>query len=478
MKCYLAEKNSGLRRSIDSNKLGKIEMADYIPALKARMGDWQYYVTVMKLGKIARECRIAEEIQSNKDLNELIQREITVRVEKEMVPYLLRETQRFYGALVVAVYGGEPEFSAVTVAEHPLLDDKDDRSSYGFGLLRFDGSQIYYALDDQHRLRSIQKALEHNPDLAKEEISVIILKHEETGEGLQRTRRLFSTLNRRAKPTTTGQNIAIDEDDAIAIVTRRLVKESEILKALVSIKLGSKQISQTKSDYPYITTLAALYETNEMLLGCYDDGLDIDQKFKQFRPSNDDLDAYYDFLEKLWIKLLNKCPGFEPILSGHKKPGDIRKRFEEPGIPALDDSGKPIVGGNVFARPIGQFIIAEVIKIAGTQGKSIEDTIDAIMTNISMDIDQAPWVSVIWNSSTQSIRGGKAERALIASVISHALGLKIKVKVRELTKKYRNTIENQKATLLPPIEWSGRPHSNLLEDEENESNTEGEISEF
>ena len=30
-------------------------MPDYVPALQAKMGDWQYYVTVMKLGKIARE---------------------------------------------------------------------------------------------------------------------------------------------------------------------------------------------------------------------------------------------------------------------------------------------------------------------------------------------------------------------------------------------------------------------------------------
>ena len=29
-------------------------MADYVPALRGRMGDWQYYVTVMKLGKVAR----------------------------------------------------------------------------------------------------------------------------------------------------------------------------------------------------------------------------------------------------------------------------------------------------------------------------------------------------------------------------------------------------------------------------------------
>ena len=47
-------------------------MADYVPALKARMGDWQYYVTVMKLGKIAKECHLANEIHSNKDLDDLI----------------------------------------------------------------------------------------------------------------------------------------------------------------------------------------------------------------------------------------------------------------------------------------------------------------------------------------------------------------------------------------------------------------------
>jgi DNA sulfur modification protein DndB len=172
-------------------------MPDYVPALKGRMGDWQYYATVMKLGKIARECKLAEEIHSNKNLDDLIQRAIQDRVRKEMVPYLLNEPQRFYGALVVAVYGGEPEFSAVKVAEHILIDDRD-RSSYGFGLLRFDGSQTYYALDGQHRLKSIQEAINLNPDLAKEEITVIILKHEDTPAGLERTRRLFSTLNRRA----------------------------------------------------------------------------------------------------------------------------------------------------------------------------------------------------------------------------------------------------------------------------------------
>ena len=439
-------------------------MPDYVPALQARMGDWRYYVTVMKLGKIARECKLAEEIHTNKDLDDLIQRALQDRVRKEMVPYLLNEPQRFYGALVVAVYGGEPEFSPVKVNEHELIDDQE-RSSYGFGLLRFDGSQIYYALDGQHRLKSIQEALDYNPDLAKEEITVIILKHEETHEGLQRTRRLFSTLNRRAKPTSAGMNIAIDEDDGIAIVTRRLVKENEFFKTLVLPVLGSKQINPNPKHDSYITTITVLYEANEVLLGAYNGGLEIDKNFKQFRPSDDDLDAYYCFLEAIWIRLLEKCPEFDSVLNGKKKPGFIRRRLDTDGQPVLDDTGKPISGGCVFARPIGQYIIADVLKLVGIQGKSIEDAIDAIMLNITMDIDQAPWASMIWNPTSQRIIGSKSERSLVAFIISHALGLKIPIKIRELKQKYRDILGDKKAVLLPPINWAGRSTQFLTEDE-------------
>jgi len=444
-------------------------MADYVPALKAKMGDWQYYVTVMKLGKIARECRLADEIHANKDLDDLIQRAIQDRVQKEMVPYLLNESQRFYGALVVAVYGGDPEFSEVKVKDgHHLIDDNEDRSSYGFGLLRFDGSQIYYALDGQHRLKSIQEAIAQNADLAKEEITVIILKHENSKDGLERTRRLFSTLNRRAKPTSSDMNIAIDEDDAIAIVSRRLVKENDTLKILVLSNLGSKQINPSKSHDPYITTLPAFYETNEILLGAYNGGFDIDAKFKQFRPSNDELDDYYSYLENIWIQLLEKCPGFDTVLKGRRKPGDIRKRMDADGATVLDDSGKAIAGGNVFARPIGHFILADVLKLVGVQGKSIEDAIDAIMAHVPMDIDKSPWVRVIWNPTTQRIISSKSERVLIASMISHALGLKINIKVRELKQKYRDTVEDFRANLIEPIDWSGRPIYEDLDNEDSE----------
>lgn len=435
-------------------------MPDYVPALKARMGDWTYYVTVMKLGKIAKECSLAEEIHSHKDLDDVIQRALKDRVEKEMVPYLLKESQRFYGALVVAVYGGEPEFTPVTVDEHPLIDDKEGRSTYGFGLLRFDGSQTYYALDGQHRLKSIQEAVKQNVDLKNEEIAVIILKHEETKEGLQRTRRLFSTLNRRAQPTSAGINIAIDEDDSIAITTRRLAKENETLKGLVLAdmsSINSKTLSPTKKNDPYITTLAAFYETNEIILGGFDGGLDTKGNFKQFRRSYQELDAYHGYLEKIWMHLLKKCPGFDAVLKGKKTPGDLRQR--------VDEAGKPVPGGSVFARPIGQYIIAEVLRSVATRGKSVEDAIDAIMANVSMDIDEAPWVGMIWNPDSGTIIGGRKERGILVNVINQALGLKVKMGVRDLTRALREASGNKKASLIPAIEWSGSTEETGSEDE-------------
>ncbi|MEA5417745.1 DNA sulfur modification protein DndB [Spirulina sp. CCNP1310] len=175
-------------------------MFQYFPVLQAYMGDWVYYVTVMKLGQIASQCQLVDEICFDQDLDSMIQKEISDQVQQEMVSYLKNNPQRFYGALVVAVHGGDPEFSPVRInEEYELIDDSSEKHSYGFGLLRFDGSEIFYVLDGRHRLRSIQMAVKEKPELRNEEISVILLKHESSPAGVQRTTRLFSTLTRHAK---------------------------------------------------------------------------------------------------------------------------------------------------------------------------------------------------------------------------------------------------------------------------------------
>jgi DNA sulfur modification protein DndB len=197
------------------------------------------------------------------------------------------------------------------------------------------------------------------------------------------------------------------------------------------------------------------------LLSGFDEGLQIDKEFKQFRRSYQEIDSYYAYLESIWMRLLEKCPGFDAVLVGKKTPGDLRKRHDEEGHIVLGDDGKPIPGGNAFARPMGQFVVAEVLRAVSINGKSVEDAIDTIMSQIPMDIDEAPWVNVVWNPATQNIQGGKKERKLLVSLISYALGLKGAPKIRELNRAYRDISGNKRATALPQIEWSGSGDAEL-----------------
>lgn len=50
-----------------------------LPALRARMGDWVYYICFLKMRDIAERISIAGEIHKTKSLQDLLQRELTRR---------------------------------------------------------------------------------------------------------------------------------------------------------------------------------------------------------------------------------------------------------------------------------------------------------------------------------------------------------------------------------------------------------------
>ena len=314
--------------------------ANYVPAIKSKMGDWVYFITKMKLGEVASQVELAEEIHPNKALDELIQRDLSNRVE-QMTEFLLSEPQHFYGSLVVSIYNGNPEFCPIKINEE---NDIVDKVNHSFGLLKMDGSQTYFALDGQHRLESIKNAVKQNPDLKSEEISVLVLKHDSSKEGMIRTRRLFTKLNRYAKPTDGKTNIAIDEDDCVAINTRRLVREFEPLKKIIKIEASGKQIGSSSKDAKYFTTLMSLYEANLELCQGFRSGFDLEKKFLSKRPDDEVLDDMYNFLKNIWSLIIERIPVMKSVRQG-EKPGKFR--------------GKD--GGNIWMRPIGQLIFASFI---------------------------------------------------------------------------------------------------------------------
>ena len=178
------------------------------------MGTWEYYIIKMSMKDVCKEVEFASELYHSKTLDDAIQRSLNEgRVKKEIVKYLALREDRFFSSIVVAALGGNPTFMPVRITDdEKFVLLKTARIDESFGVLTFDGGQKYYALDGQHRLKSIKTLVEQmDPDIPvvpdgflDEQISVIMLVRQEANDlqFLKSYRRIFSSLNRYAKPPT------------------------------------------------------------------------------------------------------------------------------------------------------------------------------------------------------------------------------------------------------------------------------------
>ena len=129
--------------------------------------------------------------------------------------------------------------------------------------MEFSGREKIFPVDGQHRVEGIRAALLENRELENETISVMLIGHQNTTEGMKKSRRIFSTLNRYVKPVRLGDIIVLNEDDTVAIVTRDLL-ETYLLFMGERIKASNNK-SIPQSDKKAFTSLMTLYECHLML---------------------------------------------------------------------------------------------------------------------------------------------------------------------------------------------------------------------
>ena len=276
---------------------------------------------------------------------------MTAGLRQSLVAYLHKREDRFLNSIVVAALGGSPTFTPLRLADTPenqvFSAMEVDQS---FGVLTFAGGERYYALDGQHRLAAVRAILnptdnaydkfareqvteEFRQAFREEEISVIMVvqdpdhDHAARADILRDYRRLFSSLNRYAKATEEFTNIIMDEDDAIAILTRRLITDHEFFKwtveqpseySIIKISKG-KNLRQTD---PYFTQIEILYDMNKILLSSAvriargwplsDNEIIPNKDYKKIwrinRPEDEILDQMYGELQSIWDGLLSAIP--------------------------------------------------------------------------------------------------------------------------------------------------------------------------
>ena len=181
-----------------------------IPAIQGYIGNTVYYTTNLTFEQVSKlVCKITNEIHKSTTLKEEIQRSLSknyVRIKD----YILAHEDHFFNSLVLAVYNGEPIWTEVKY-------EINDEVFPNVGFLSFNGNEIIFPIDGQHRVEGIRAALKENMSLREKTIPVMLIGHEVSAQGMEKSRRIFSTLNRYAKPVLLGDIIALDEDDAIAI---------------------------------------------------------------------------------------------------------------------------------------------------------------------------------------------------------------------------------------------------------------------
>jgi DNA sulfur modification protein DndB len=399
-----------------------------LPALRAKFGDWWYYVTTMTFSQVAEAIQPVNEIHEKKELTTWIQREIQPERRQHIASYLTDQPQRFFNALVVGIYGGEPAWFPVTVGNSPNLKEVEvaERERTAFGLLSLSGAEEIFAIDGQHRVEGIKVALASKPELGTEEQCVIFVAHHTTAAGRQRTRRLFSTLNKYAKPVSKAELIALSEDDAFAIVTRRFIDDYAGLSA--DFVPFTKSAGLPSGDDVSVTTVVALYDLVREI--SFPAGSKERKSAEVGPPKTGQVEAIYKQSAAFWDALKVNVPEVKKVCAS--KPSD-----------KLVSRYRTSDGGHLLFRPAGMHAFVRATRILVDRGISLPQAVKKLSA-APMQLAEAPWKDVLWKSSTGTmlVKYGK----LATNIFLHCAGEK-PVRGFDLVGTYRKVIEDPKANL-------------------------------
>lgn len=402
----------------------------YLPALQGRFGNWTYYTALISLSDLSERVGYARELQENPNLNEEIQRVLNDKVRtQEISDYLIENEERFFSSLVVGVYQGDPQWYPFAVSarsvEHqlgPVVEDNQELIGY----LELRGDEKLFALDGQHRLAGIKRAIKKRPDIAGEKLSIIFVAHAATSIGLRRTRNLFVSLNKKAVPVGKRDIIVLDEVDLAAIITRRLVSEHIwFSKGQIDVSAFTTNIN-AKSNA--LTSISNFYDVNTLVIRNIV-GREAVLKAEIKRAGKQRLsDERIEFYSSQVIDFFKRLSAVDPLLRRFLSKNDTDALLEARG-----ESGQ-----HILARPLGLKLAAMIIsKLCEKHSlaKSFE-----LYKKLPLDMAKAPYINTVWDNSRRRMIPGGA--GLAEQTALYMLGLRAadaKLKVR-LAKAYDENI--------------------------------------
>ena len=246
-------------------------------------------------------------------------------------------------------------------------------------------------------MAGICAALSERPQLAYEQVPAIFIAHRNDAAGIKRTRKLFSTLNRRAKPVGQNENIALDEDDVCAIITRELVQEVPLCMGENIVNNLGKQIPKTNETA--ITSLITLYQCVEVIVKHHLAAQGIKGKkyseYKLYRPKDEDIQSIISYVFSIFDAFVSQTDTIKEYL-GEENIATKARRFRNSN------------GGNLLFRPIAltEYFEAALTIVERDEAESFK-TVFSKLSCVEMNIAKNPWIGLIWDGEKMINRVSK-----------------------------------------------------------------------
>ena len=406
-----------------------------LPALRGNMGDWTYYSALVDLEQLAKRVQFADKIQPDKTLSNMIQRGLETKRLPDIADYLLEQPERLFNSLVIATYGGSPNWfplsDLTSSTDDEQLGDLSEDTIESVGFLSFTGDEALFAVDGQHRLAGMKQAINLAPDREwYDEIPVIFVAHVDNRRGLIRSRRLFTTLNKNARRVTKRDTIALDEDDVMAITVRRLIEQLPHLFGEDRIALVAEN-NLPVGDDTRLTTIGNLYDVLTILFSTAKTNTVPKRSKKALqttRPDDAELDAYFELA----------CDFF----------AEVRARFAELDDFFSADDTRPVItqyrldGRSVLFRPVGLGLLATVVAHL-TREMPLAAAVQ-LASALPRSLNEPPFLDLVWDRRTNTIK--RFSKLTARELLLHMLG-RSTMKPSQLLDKYRKEAGRSKLEL-------------------------------
>jgi len=407
----------------------QVNKISLIPGLRSQMGDWWYYITTMTFEEVKVWIKKVDEIHERQELKTWIQRELREDRLDQISDYLRSQKQHFFNSIVVGIYGGEPDWYPLHVEKNPAMPNiqLDEKAKTTFGFLYLTGNEQIFAIDGQHRVEGIKKALSKKISLASNQQCVIFVSHKQTNEGRARTRRLFTTLNKYAKPVSKGELVALSEDDSFAIVTRKLIDDYAHLN--ISFVLPSKTSNIPTNETSCLTTTLALYDLVRII--SVPQGSREKRTLETGPPNQKRCEQIFNLSAEFWDHLRAYVRQIKEVTNS--KPDDL-----------LAGKFRRRDGGHILFRPAGMKAFAIAVRVLMNRGVTMSRAI-FLLSRTTLDLSTTPWPGVLWN-----VLGGKIlnkNGRLATNLFLYMAHQPLEPRTYNLVKEYRKALDDKRVML-------------------------------